>query len=419
MKKNRGKKRASFIKLVFFMIILLYFIYEFILGMFFQEPLTEIVQYGSIDSQKEYECIIIRQESLIEAPMEGNMKYFAEEGEKVEKGFKVAEVYSSNMSDEDRNKLVDINRRILNIQTLEESIFDTDISKLDNEIASLIDSIKTSKIKGKYYEISSYKEELIDKLNKKNRISGGKSFSGINLESLQTEKNALEEKIDSSIVEMYSPDSGIISYYIDGVEEVLTPDNISNIKIDFIKSLDIKPNSMRHEKVIYNQPVFKVIDNTVWYIGIFTDSSDAKNFKVGNKLTVEMNNSKVTGVVDEIINNKDFSLIKVKIYQQAQDFHKERRAILNITMDNYEGLKINRDSIIDKNGQLGVYELDINKKTKFVPIKVIGYKEDNVIIMDSFYYENNDNDSKRINTVNLYDEILRNAKEYEEGEIIY
>ncbi len=419
MKRNNRRKRTKGIKLIFFAIIFLYFIYKLVFGMLFQDPLTEIIQYGNIDSQKEYECIVIRQEFLIESPIEGSVKYFAKEGEKVEKDFKVAEIYSLNMSAEDRNKLVDINNRIVEIKDLEESIFHTDIEKLDNEILSLIDNIKKSRIKNRYSQISFLKNELNNKLDKKSRIKGGKSFSGINLENLETEKNILEEKINNSIVELYSPESGIISYYIDGVEEILNPENLSNIKIDFIKSLDIKPNSLQDENVIYNQPVFKVIDNTSWYIGILTDINDSETFKIGGNLIVEMNGDQVNGLVEEIIKSEDDSLIIVKIHQQANNFHKERRLKLNIIKDNYEGLKINKDSIIEKDGQLGVYSLDINNKSTFVPIKIVGYKEDEVIINDGFYYENVEKISERIKTISLFDEILRNAKKYKEGEIIY
>ncbi len=417
--KKYNKRRSKLFKLFFFGIIIIYFIYKFIFGYFFNGPLTEAIEYGELNLENEYECLIIRQESIVTSPSEGDIKYFVEEGEKVEKGFKIAEVLKSSINEEERENLNTLSQRILDIQNQESTIFDVDINKIDSEIDLIVNNIRVNSLKDAFINIPDLKQELADKLDKKRRINGDKSFSGSNLHDLEIEKNRLQEKIDNSVVELYSPESGIISYHIDGAEKVLTPENIYKVKNEYIQKLKINPSKLRLDKVIYNQPVFKVIDNTKWYVVVITNNEDSKTFKVNNKVFIKFEDKEINGFVENIHNSGENSLVVIEVNSYAKSFLKERKMNLQVIKEKYSGLKINKDSIIEKDGQLGVYVLDINRKAIFKPIKAIGYQNDVVIVEESTFYIRDGNESKRIETVKLYDEILRNAKEYTEGDIIY
>src|SRR5690554_2133486 len=123
MKKNRLNRNTIY-KYSFFTLILLYFLYSSVWGLIFSPPLTGIAQYDQLDIEREYECIFIRQESVIEAPGEGKIKFYVSEGEKVPRGFKVAEIYTSNVDEKEKYELAKLNERIEEIKSQENSLFD-------------------------------------------------------------------------------------------------------------------------------------------------------------------------------------------------------------------------------------------------------------------------------------------------------
>lgn len=413
------KKNLKLYRIVFFSIILLYFIYKVIFGLFLKPQDTEIVKFGDLRTQNEYECLIVRDEQIVKSSHEGSIKYYAQEGEKVEKKYKICEIYTSNVNDKDRKKLKDLSSRISDIEASKGDFFELDIEKLDSEIDILVDGIRNARIKGDFSKISELKNNLNNKVEKKRRISGDKSFSGANLEKLEGQRRELESKIKNSILEINSPESGVVSYYIDGYEEVLTPDNILNIKYDFIKNIENTSNKLKYDKVIYDQPVFKITDNTAWYIMIITDPEDANSFKLGRTVSVNISDTIIKGEIIDKAYDETKSFVIVRTNQYVKDFNKIRKINLNVIKEQYEGLKIHRDSIIEKDNQLGVYILDVNRKAFFIPIKVLGYNDEYAIIQNNVFIAKDGDSTKRVHTVELYDEILRYGKKYKEGDIIY
>lgn len=413
------KKKSKLYRFVFFSIVLIYFAYKLIYGLVLKPPDTEIVKFGELSTQKEYECLIVRDEKIVKSSSEGNIKYFVEEGEKVEKYYKICEIYTSDVDDKDREKIKELNSRIDDIEASKSSLFEIDIDKLEEEIDILVNEIRSARIQGDFVKIHKLKSSLENKINKKRRVSGDKSFSGANLEKLQGEKNELESKMKNSILEINSPESGIISYYIDGYEEILTPHNLANLQYEIIKSMDATSNKLKYDKVIYNQKIFKITDNTGWYIVIITDFEDANTFKLGRRISIDILDKRIKGKVIDKIHDETKSFVIVRTNQYVSGFNKIRKLSLNIVKEQYEGLKIYKDSIIEKEGSLGVYVLNVNRKAVFKPIKVLGYNDDYAIIKNSFFDVKDGESSKRIYTVKLYDEILRYGKKYKEGDIIY
>lgn len=413
------RRKQKVYRMLFFLAILLYFVYKLVYGVFIKAPDTQIVKFGEVSTQKEYQCLIVRNEKIVKSPNEGTIKYYVEEGEKVEKGYKVSEIYTANVSDEDREKLKDLYSRIDEIESSKGNMFKVDIDKLDNEITLIVDDLRSARIQEDFEKIRQLESNLENKIDKKRRVSGDKSFTGSNLNKLQDEKNLLESKINNSILEINSPQSGIISYHIDGFEEILTPYNLANIKDEFIKNMEPNPNKLKYDKVIYNQPVFKITDNTVWYIVIATDSEDGNTFKMGKKISIDISDSRITGKVIDKINDESKSFVIIKINQYANNFNNLRKVNLNIVTEQYEGLKIHRDTIVEKDGQLGVFLLNVNRKAFFKPIKVLGYNDEFAIVQNNSFNKKEGETSKRVSTLKLYDEILRYGKKYKEGDAVY
>jgi len=178
--------------------------------------------------------------------------------------------------------------------------------------------------------------------------------------------------------------------------------------------------SRDESKTFLNGALFKIVNNNLWYIITWIDNDNVINYKVGKNVIFNLKDEKVEGEIHKIIKNEKETLVIFKLEQNADNFYKLRNINLDAVVVNYEGLKIYKDSIVERNDkQVGVYVLDINRHAIFKPIKIIGYDDKYAIIKSTVYYEKEENEVKTVRTVKLYDEIVRRASKVESGEIIY
>ncbi len=421
MKKKQGKKRRRQNKIYYFFfgIIIVYFLVKLAPIVMSTTVETEIAKFGSIQMNYQMNGYIVRNERLIKSNSEGNIKYFVQDGEKVEKNYKVTEIYRDTIDSATRKKLEVINQRIESLNENKETLFDRDVDKIEQDIRIIIGEMKEYREKGELLKIDGLIKELNAKLEKKRIISGDKSFSGKNLEALKQEQQLLETRISGAITTIISPESGIISYFVDGYETILSPVNMGAIQYDEIKKHKAQVADLRTEKTILGQPIFKIVDNSLWYFVSWIDKDNLSNFKAGKSISLKFPQGTIGGQIYKVIENDENGMIILKMDEYIEDFHKMRNIDVEVTAVNHEGLKIHDDCIVEKDGKKGVYVVDINRFARFKPIKIIGQEKEYAIIQNSVFYEKEGEDIKTVATIKLYDEIVRNGARINEGQLVY
>ncbi|MEW9123055.1 MAG: HlyD family efflux transporter periplasmic adaptor subunit, partial [Thermotaleaceae bacterium] len=364
-------------------------------------------------------CYIIRNEALIKSNQEGDIKYFVQDGERVKKGYKIVEIYKDTIDEVTRNKLELVNQRIESLNENKESLFKQDVEKLDAEIDKIVNDLKEYNEKGDLLKIEALKKELTNRLEKKRIIAGDKSFSGKNLDALKQEQQQLEKKVNNSVSWMISPEPGIISYQIDGYETILTPSNMATLEYEKLKSIEPHVTDLRASKVIRTQPLFKIVDNNTWYMITWLDRELRELYKPGKNIEFKFPQGQIRGQISKIIeHDKDMTVI-FKMDEFIDDFYKIRNIDLEAIVVHYEGLKIPNSSIIEKDGKKGVYVLDTNRYATFKRIKIKGYDDEYAIVHNNVFYETEGESTKTIDTLKLYDEIVKNPTRVKEGQMIY
>lgn len=380
---------------------------------------TEIAKFGSIEVNYPINGYLVRNERLIKSNSEGSIKYFVQDGEKVEKGYKVAEIFRDTIDSATRKKLEVINQRIESLNENKENLFDWDVNKLDQEIHTIIEEMKEYREKGELLKFDDLKKELTAKLEKKRIIYGDKSFAGKNLEALKQEQQLLETKISSAVTAMISPETGVISYFVDGYETILNPVNMGAIQYEELKKQKAQITDLRTEKTILGQPAFKIVDNSIWYLITWIDKDHLSNFKAGKNVSLKFPQGTIGGQIYKVIENDKNGMIIFKMDEYIEDFHKIRNIDIEVTAINKEGLKIHNDCIVEKDGKKGVYVLDVSRFARFKPIKIIEQEEEYAIVQSNVFYEKEGEDVKTIETIKLYDEIVRNGAKIKEGQLVY
>ena len=198
------------------------------------------------------------------------------EGEKVSKGDPVFRYYSNNEENLVK-KIEDLDKKIQEAMSKDNSLFSSDIKLLDTQIESkLSDLYELNDIQ----KIKEYKNDINTYVTKKAKIAGELSPAGSYIKKLIDERSTYEKQLNNNSEYVNAPISGVVSYRVDGLENVLQTQDFSVINKEFLEKLNVKTSQV----IASSNEKGKVIDNFECYIATVVDSDEAKQAEVGNKI---------------------------------------------------------------------------------------------------------------------------------------
>jgi len=418
MKAKKSKLSSVYIFPVLFSIICLSYLIRFM----FYNVETEIVRYNSIENTIRTEALIIRNESTVALPEGVEISYKVKEGDKVSLGKKLLEIIKGNRTDEDITlKINQLDERIEEIKQSEinNNFFSQDKEKIEGKISEKVSELKAIADSGNFEKLKSVREELSASLYKKSLIYGSGSFFGKNLEQLQKEKATLEGVYNNSIDVMYAQTPGIVSYAIDGYEQILTPSNIKDFKLNNVREIMNSLESRKKDEDKGNTSGIKIIDNFEWYTCSLIDEEPAKGLKTGKKIKLrfkDFGDSQVNGEIYEVSPPEGgICLVIVRINEYVEGFYKSRISGMDIVRDYNEGFTVSTKAIVVKDNIKGVYVLK-NGVVKFVPVAVMVEQGETCLVRN---LSREDSDFKAgYEALRVFDEIITTTSRVKENQVL-
>ena len=215
---------------------------------------------------------IIREEKVLTGENYKNgLIEIKEEGERVAKGDNVFRYYSNNESGL-KDRIAKLDSEIQEALEGQTDVYSADIQLLDKQVEGFLDkSILTNNIK----EIAGYKSSISEILIKKAKIAGELSPSGSHINSLVEKRRELEEELNDGQEYIKADDSGMVSYKVDGLEEILTPNNFENINEKMLESYNLRTGQM----IGTSKESGKIVNNFECYIAVFLGPEEAKKIE--------------------------------------------------------------------------------------------------------------------------------------------
>ena len=227
----------------------------------------------------------------------------------------------------------------------EQGAFSSDIKLLESQIEKELNSVyEVNNIQ----KIQEYKRNINTYITKKAKISGDLSPSGSYLKQLLLQREELENNLNSDSEYINAPESGIVSYRVDGLEDVLKTDNFTSLDKEFLEKLNLKTG----QTVTSSEEMGKIINNYQCYIIFNSDTNEALETKVGNTIKIRLQNSEVVKAeIANIIDEKDGSrTITIKITNDVEKIIAYRKISFDIIWWSAEGFRIPNDAIREENG---------------------------------------------------------------------
>lgn len=404
--KKNGKGFSSFLgALVAFIFIIIAF--NTIITSFFKKDIktetpVEEVFYNSVAMNS----ALIKTEEVYQA---GRHSYFttqAKEGEKVKRGLENLSVTKS-ANDLIDKKIDAINKRLkdLDYDTSGEESFDQ--KAMNRKIKALQISINQKR----YEDLSQILNNSEDEEDKYYE-----SIKNYSIDKLLEMKDELNESKRSEAPAVKVSMSGIVSYFIDGLEDKYTNENFDAL---FEKDLieDSKSYSLNQGKSNDN---FKILDNFSMNILAFSDDKKLEDIKVNDVVLIEwdLTGTKTYARVLKKEKTGDTYKFLLNIRERISELYKDRFSKMEIIFDEYKTFKLPKSALVDRGSEKGVYIKDIDNTIRYKRVLLVGSDRDNIYVMRT-----DDNGlmkykKLKFKSIKYYDEVVVFPSTVKEGDIL-
>lgn len=410
-KQAKKKKKINNKKVIIISILLLilasYLIY--VIYLLIKQPTNVFtIEEGTLYKEETDVGYVIRHETVVKGQNYKNgMEQIIAEGERAAVNENIFRYYSTN-EESLKSKIAELDTKIQEAMADNTELSNgSDMKLLEDQIDKQIENINKETDMTKLEE---EKKEIDNLVTKKARIAGEASPQGSYLRGLIDERKQYESELNSGAEYVKAPMSGIVSYRVDGLEDVLTPDNFSNLSKEYLESLDLSTGKI----VATNNEAGKVIDNFYCYIATITSSEEAKQAQVGDRVKVRLsNNAEADAEITNIIKEDDGDIILIlKLTEQIQELINYRKITFDLIWWDESGLKVPNQAIVSQNDLNYVVRNRAGYLSKIL-VKVEG-QGDNYSIIDSYTTEElkelgfSDEEISNYKKISLYDEILIN-----------
>ena len=336
-----NKKIIIYIAIFLVVIYVIYTIYLLI-----KQP-TDIftLEEGTLYSEETDIGYVIRDEVVVQGENYKNgMEKIKSEGEKVAVNEAVFRYYTKN-EDSLKEKITELDSKIQEAMANETELFTSDMKSLETQIDQKLLEISTVNDTTKLEE---YKKEINELITKKANIAGDLSPQGSYLKELIEERKNYENELNSGAEYVNSSKSGVVSYKVDGLEDVLKPTEecFSTLTKEYLENLDLKTGKI----VPTSEESGKIIDNTYCYIATISNTEEAKNAEVGDRVRVRLpSGSKVSAEITYILQDGDDRVLILRIEKEVEELISYRKISFDLIWWSETGLKVPNQAIVKEN----------------------------------------------------------------------
>ncbi len=350
---------------------------------------VEMVTYGSIESASSLKGLVIREEYVVTSDRAGMPVYNFSENEKIPKGETICVIRDEETSSAIEDKIDNIDKDILkSLQKRSDlSIFQEDVSRIESNITQLISAYNGKFMNENIMDIASLKNQIAAEMNQRTEIWLTENIEGVS--NLSEEKNQYQQQLADSISTIKAEKSGLLSFQIDGQEDVLTPENLDAIEEKQV-STQITPKYLSKTGAVeQNEVMFKIVTSNKWYIVSYLPPEVVSGWQEGELkylyTTINEEEKRFPVTIQTLSINEKEARVVFSATQDILSVIGLRNISFRVQSTSLEGIKIPNNAIIEKTvlkipinyivdneGEQGVFKV-VNGKREFVTLQLTRY----------------------------------------------
>ena len=366
------KKRRVTGRFYIFLLLLLVIAFLIARPFLFGGPRVSQIMMANTPQEQTVDCVLIRDEHLIESDSTARVEYIAPENSLVAAGDIVANLYTTGYSENllnnleaTRSKIQEYHKQLLN------NIVDADLNRLDQlvdmmalEFKNLITHQTTGNLKNVTAQLETAMVKRQEYLRQNKRTDN-------KLTKLYEEENARMTSIQSWRKVVNADRDGVVSFYLDGYEKDLTPATIKSLTIQDIRSA-LGGAPLATTQSTRQNGICRIVDQDKWYVAVLIEGNNWTPMVGQDNYYMMMEgfddlafNAAVTSVQKD--SGITLAVFEVDNPMGPLIYRRRGRAQFSITL---QGLAVRTEALYNDNGQMGVWVYDVPGGT-FVPVDVL------------------------------------------------
>lgn len=406
-KKFNFKKGIIFA--VLFLLIISYGIYQ--AYQLIKNPTNTVtVLEGKVYMKESTHGYIIRDEIVQKGDNYKNgIEEVKTEGEKIAKNDIIFRYYGEN-ENVLTEKIEDINSKIQESlkNTISELNNNKDIASIDKKIDNKIAEIENLRSMQDIYE---YKKDINTLLNKKLELISHMSKNDNELNNLISLKKQYENELTSDGKYVIADKSGIVSYRVDGLEELFTTQNFMYLNSELLNGTNLKTGQI----VSSSNDSAKIVNNYKCYIAFISKSAEADLVSVGDSITIALSTGdEVAAKIVYLADENDDKMVVVEITKCVDKLVSYRKISIDIVWWSDSGLKVPNSALVEDDGLYFVVRNRVGYLNKIV-VKVLR-KNQNYSVVTNYTAEElkelgySDEITQKMKKIKLYDDLILNPE---------
>ena len=232
---------------------------------------TSPVEWASAEFSEGYDMLIIRTEVVLEGKNYGKTDFIAEEGQYVTAGDEIAQAYSWQYNDDTASQLLDLQEKILEYEvgTSRAGVIDIKLDDINSRIAAKVDEIALSVSQDRPQDALQLQRELEALLSERVAYLESVVVEDETLRGYNDDKDALTKTIDEWRTPLTAGQDGVVSFYFDGCEALMKPENIGSFTEEALAEVESGKTIETEESDTGFAPLYRIVDTTDWYVVMY------------------------------------------------------------------------------------------------------------------------------------------------------
>lgn len=327
----------------------------------------------------------MRDETVYQAENYGQAEFICAEGERVAQNAEIAYVYKWGYNENLSSELIDVQQKILDYQLNNnfKDIVDEDLASLNQSITEKTETIKLI-IQGKEQgDIPTLERELKELMDARREYLKQNCKADAQLEDFYEQEDALISRINGYREVIKAPQEGMVSFYFDGCETLLNPQNIDKLTIQNIEDILNGKSYVKVEEAEAQRPLYRLVNYNKWYVMV-TLPNVVEGLTVDEEYTLSFKDYTATtyqGKLLKIRPEKQGVIYTFEINDDIGELVSARRVDLKISTT-ISGIRIHNSKITERDGETYV-RIQTDEGEMLTPVKVLIKEEDYSIVRDT------------------------------------
>lgn len=345
----------KFLFILFFIFLLIVAVYQ-IYCYFYVSASTEYTTVIECEDTVTVSGYFLRDESVIRAENSKYIDITVNSGEKISKNGIIANVYSTEDSAKIQSQIRELQLRIDEMNSVISAAngyntgatYENEIKKYAINVSS---NISEGNITAAFEAAADFSSNII-----KSKISAGEIVDySSKLSELKAQMEQLKAKSSAVTSYITAPSAGYYVSKADGLEDKLSmqlSDDITPDKFDKIV------NTINEQTDFSSNYIGKLVSGSQWRVCFKTDSDKFDKIKVGSTVNIRIpsvTDTKIKCTVLDIKSVDGFTYVVLESNVISGDILLQRSCEIDVIIDSYRGLRVDKNAIRKVDGKEGVY----------------------------------------------------------------